>query len=716
MLAIVFGIYVYAEKQIDRANERRLISYQLANQLRQTSDDLTRMAREYVVTGNPLYKDFFQDILDIRDGKIPQPEGYTDIYWDLVSTNQKQIPVRSGHGIALLDQMRQAGFTDEEFNKLAIAKKNSDNLTNVEFQAMRLAEATGYDVAEARKKASLMLNDDKFHQAKAEIMMPISEFFTLMEKRTFSEVQFATYVANLIRLVFVGTAIGAILILWRTYASLRRTLGASIEIIQEHLRCIGQGELSIPIIINTEMENSILSGIAEMQEILYANEIVRKKLDETVKHFQAIVESSGDAIISKTMDGIIASWNHGAEIVFGYSAQEMIGQPMIKLIPADLIDEEKSILACISKGETVDHFETVRIHKSGRPINVSVMISPIRDEHGNIVGASKIARDITKQKQAEEEVRIAKEAATKSAFLGDQALELAKAGHWNIDFSETSEYYISSPRLVEIFGDPPRADMRYHIMNDWYVNLQAADKTLADATLANYLAALEGVVPRYDMTHPYKRPSDGRIVWVHVLGHVDRDRQGKPLHVYGVVMDVTQQVMFQAELERQAHIDYLTGVNTRGYFMQMAELELARAIRYENKLSVFMLDIDYFKRINDTHGHKSGDLVLKKLADICRKTLREVDLIGRIGGEEFAILLPETNLEEATEVARRLKTEIEATRVPLESGLPLNFTVSIGISSIMSQDDNLDVLLNLADKGLYEAKNSGRNEIGIAWL
>jgi diguanylate cyclase (GGDEF)-like protein len=147
--------------------------------------------------------------------------------------------------------------------------------------------------------------------------------------------------------------------------------------------------------------------------------------------------------------------------------------------------------------------------------------------------------------------------------------------------------------------------------------------------------------------------------------------------------------------------------------MELAEQELNRAVRYGNPLSIFMMDIDFFKRVNDTHGHKVGDIVLKKLAEICQQTLREVDVIGRLGGEEFAILLPETGKIESTEAAERLREAIENAKVSLESGLPLQFTVSIGVSSLLSKEDNIDVLLNCADKALYRAKKSGRNRVCV---
>ncbi len=206
----------------------------------------------------------------------------------------------------------------------------------------------------------------------------------------------------------------------------------------------------------------------------------------------------------------------------------------------------------------------------------------------------------------------------------------------------------------------------------------------------------------------------GTARWLETHAIPLRDNMGNVINLLGVTRDITEHRLFQQELERQAHIDYLTGVNTRGYFMQQAELELARAIRYGSNLSMFMMDIDFFKQINDRYGHSAGDGVLKKLADVCRETLREVDIIGRVGGEEFAVLLPETDRIEAAEVAERLRVAIADARVPMEFGVFIQFTVSIGVSSLESKDDSFDVLSNLADKALYNAKETGRNKICVA--
>src|SRR2546423_861562 len=113
----------------------------------------------------------------------------------------------------------------------------------------------------------------------------------------------------------------------------------------------------------------------------------------------AIVASSDDAIVSKSLEGIVQSWNASAERIFGYSAAEMIGQPISKLVPPDRHSEEPEILERLRRGERVDHFETIRQRKDGRLIDVSVTISPIKDPTGRVIGASKIARDITELKR-----------------------------------------------------------------------------------------------------------------------------------------------------------------------------------------------------------------------------------------------------------------------------------------------------------------------------
>jgi PAS domain S-box-containing protein len=143
-----------------------------------------------------------------------------------------------------------------------------------------------------------------------------------------------------------------------------------------------------------------------------------RKSEEQPHFLGSIVQSSDDAIVSKNLDGIITSWNKGAERVFGYTAEEAIGQPIIIAIPHDRWDEERTILTRIRRGERIDHFETVRQRKDGSRIVVSLTISPIKNPEGKIVGASKIARDISEQKRSQEQIAtLAREAEHRSKNL-----------------------------------------------------------------------------------------------------------------------------------------------------------------------------------------------------------------------------------------------------------------------------------------------------------
>ncbi len=155
--------------------------------------------------------------------------------------------------------------------------------------------------------------------------------------------------------------------------------------------------------LHTEAGLLVMSAIRDISE--------RRKADENRFRLAAIVESSGDGIIGKTLDGIITSWNEGARRIFGYTADEIIGKPVTTLIPADRQDEEELILAKLHKGQRVEQFDTVRLRKDGREIHVSLTSSPVRDANDNLIGASKIVRDITGRKRAEDALAHAKDLA-----------------------------------------------------------------------------------------------------------------------------------------------------------------------------------------------------------------------------------------------------------------------------------------------------------------
>jgi diguanylate cyclase (GGDEF)-like protein len=168
----------------------------------------------------------------------------------------------------------------------------------------------------------------------------------------------------------------------------------------------------------------------------------------------------------------------------------------------------------------------------------------------------------------------------------------------------------------------------------------------------------------------------------------------------------------QELLKFQAATDPLTGARNRRSFLEQGEKELRRARRHKRPLSVLMMDVDHFKRINDTYGHAVGDKVLTCLVSECRGVLREADILGRLGGEEFAVVLTEDNPAAARDVAERLRRTLEDLEIETSGGT-LEFTVSIGVSGCQTDTESLDEALKRADKALYAAKTGGRNRVVV---
>lgn len=162
------------------------------------------------------------------------------------------------------------------------------------------------------------------------------------------------------------------------------------------------------------------------------------------------------------------------------------------------------------------------------------------------------------------------------------------------------------------------------------------------------------------------------------------------------------------EMEKQAITDGLTGLFNHRYFSEISEKEMARSLRYKKPLSVIMIDLDHFKTVNDRFGHIIGDQLLQLIAHNCGKTLRKIDILSRYGGEEFVVLLPETDLKDALAVAERLQQAIEATSLVTADGV-VKITASLGVAPLEKDDTDIRSLINRADKALYAAKDAGRN-------
>ena len=167
-----------------------------------------------------------------------------------------------------------------------------------------------------------------------------------------------------------------------------------------------------------------------------------------------------------------------------------------------------------------------------------------------------------------------------------------------------------------------------------------------------------------------------------------------------------------SDVRHLANTDELTGLHNRRYFFSLADHEFKRAQRYKRQLSAIMADIDLFKAVNDTYGHAVGDRVLQVIAERLSENIRDVDVLGRYGGEEFAMILPETNLQAACEVAERLRTGIAEKPIPTDQG-NIQVTISLGVARVLKSTQDVGAMLNDADLGMYKAKHLGRNRIEV---
>lgn len=255
-------------------------------------------------------------------------------------------------------------------------------------------------------------------------------------------------------------------------------------------------------------------------------------------HLAAIVESSDDAIISKTLDGLITSWNAAAARIFGYTAEEMIGESLLKLIPTERWSEEYHIQDELRKGNKIDHYETKRIAKDGRVLDVSLTISPIRDKNGCIIGASKIARDITRQKRNESALRESEERLR-------LAVETASLGTWALDLRTNRMGF--SKKVREVLLLPPELPSEAPIEKALDL-VHPDDRDLVREKLAYALDPVsEG---SYEVEHRIHIWNSPETRWVRIRGKLYFDAYGLPEKLIGTLLDITDEKMTKERLER----------------------------------------------------------------------------------------------------------------------------------------------------------------------
>ncbi|MGN5262688.1 methyl-accepting chemotaxis protein [Aeromonas hydrophila] len=289
LLSLVFFAYSWSGTQLEQSYQQRYQSYLLADELRQSSDDLTRLGRTYVITKDPAYEQQYMRILAIRNGEQNRPQGYNRIYWDFVAANGQNPRPDSQVRRGLIDLMKETGFTEEELAKLNEAKNNSDALVNTEVAAFKLVQQTDGDLVANQQKAIAMMHDKAYHQNKGRIMSPIDDFYVLMEHRTQQAVDDATSQSAMLRYLFIALGLVLMFFLWRTYKALLDLVGTSVDQLRSDLNHLAEGDFSQPIKVPAGAKESLIGLLATMQGTL-------KGIIAQVSHSSEELSGSADSI------------------------------------------------------------------------------------------------------------------------------------------------------------------------------------------------------------------------------------------------------------------------------------------------------------------------------------------------------------------------------------------------------------------------------------
>jgi len=407
---------------------------------------------------------------------------------------------------------------------------------------------------------------------------------------------------------------------------------------------------------------------------------------------RAIVESGGDAITGVTPDGSIVVWNEGAERTYGYSAHEVIGRNISILDPPSSPGETAANLTRALAGEQVRLYETHRLHKDGTRVAVSLIISPVRDEEGAVIGVFAIGRDLSSEHQAlvrsEERFKALVQHSADLIVVLDSEARLVYA----------------TPAAKGIMGFDPEEELGRQLLD--FVHPEDADRA---ASVLLDLVTRPGSVgepAEYRVLHLDGTWRTFEVITTNLL---------EDPAVRGVVInarDVTELHQAQKELAHRAGHDALTGLANRYLLNDRIVQALARARRDGTRLAVLFLDLDDFKRLNDSMGHASGDIVMREVADRLKAASRESDTVARFGGDEFVIVIEQIgDGNKAREIAERILKSVFEVLFPV-GGDTVRLSASIGVA-LGNGESSSECLLADADTAMYAAKSLGRSRVAV---
>ena len=466
----------------------------------------------------------------------------------------------------------------------------------------------------------------------------------------------------------------------------------------------------------------------------------RKRAEELHARMAAIVESSDDAIIGKNLSGVITSWNSGAAQLLGYRPEEAIGQPLSLIVPQDRIAEEEQILDRLRHGERVTHFETVRKHKDGSLIDVSLTISPIHDAQGRIVGVAKIARDVTERKRADVKIRHLNRV---YAVLSSINALIVRVRDRDELFREACRIAVEAGTFkLAWLGIVDRSSMcvrvvAWHGVEEGYIKLLplgVSDSGSAGSGLSGFALNERKAMISNDMTQDsrillQKESHElglrslvqlplliaGEVVGVLALysGEVeffDEDEM-KLLHeLAGDIAFALDHIEKAAKVDYLAYYDQLTSLANHTLFLERLGQYVHTARIAGDEIALVFVDIERLRTVNDSLGRQAGDELLKLLAE---RLARGADMgtLARISGDAFAIVL--LGIKDRAAVERRIEGTLQdGFSKPFQVGnSEIRISAKAGVSVFPHDGADAETLLRNAEAALRRAKETGERYV-----
>jgi len=449
-------------------------------------------------------------------------------------------------------------------------------------------------------------------------------------------------------------------------------------------------------------EERDLSATVEMAIYKHAME---SKLKGKEQWLTIILKSMGDGVIVTDVGGKVGFMNPASESMTGYKARECAGKPQSEML--ELYDEEtgKRLPDPAEAGlddETGPQRAIYIKNRDGTKISIDGSVYPIKGDMGEAAGSIFVFRDVTESRRAQ-------------------------------NLLEKSERFLNT--IFDSIHDPFCIfDRGFNIVraNEPYAKLKAKSlEQLMDRRCYDVVEGRDDVCDNciVQRTFAEAKPNSKEkphIVagvasgWVEIFTYPIFDEDGEVSHVIEYTRDITERKRSDEErrtlieeLEYLSTVDPLSGLLNRRALMDFLNSEADRAKRYSRRLSLILCDVDKFKEINDTLGHSAGDEAIRVVSDVFREVVRRADVVGRYGGDEFLVVMPETSGKGAEDLAIRLLEAMKKKPFKLAPKAKRTLTLSIGVSSFDLQKDSVDTLITKADAALYKSKRAGRDRVTV---